>query len=111
VEGLDSIPVPDSSAPWFDIWEFALTYNGYDRHGGFDGMAKIGNRAQRDWARRGTLPKGLGMARAALFFEQRRYHHFGTDPEDEDERYVRALLGRIAELGGGVVSGPPDPGP
>jgi len=60
---------------------------------------------------KGVLPGDLDTARAALFFEQRRFHHFGSDPTGNDALYVRTLLGRIAELSGGTVTGPPDPIP
>jgi len=107
----DSIPVPETDVTWHEVWLFALTYNAYIRNDGLDGAATIGNRARRMWANHGVLPADLDTARAALFFEQRRYHHFGSSPEGDDAQYIRALLEHIAELGGGSVSGPPDPYP
>lgn len=106
----DSAPiiVPDPTSDWRDIWQFALTYDAYERHGDFQTAAMIGNDAQRDWHENGELPDDLAVARAALFFEQRRWRHFGVDPSHDDADYIRALLGRIGELSGGAVSGPPD---
>lgn len=108
---MSTVAVPASDAPWFEIWEFALSYNAYERHDGFDGAARIGNDAAEAWARDRAVPQDLARARAALFFEQRRYRHFGFDPENEDAHYVRALVDGIRELSGGQVEGPPDPLP
>jgi hypothetical protein len=30
-----------------------------------------------------------------LFFEQRRFNHFGREPEGEDLNYIRSLIDRI----------------
>jgi hypothetical protein len=98
-------------APWPEIWTFALSYNAYDRDGGFDGAARLGNDRAKRWATDGSLPDDLAVARAALFFEQRRYRHFDADPANGDERYVRALVHIITELSGGFVPGPADPPP
>lgn len=105
----DQTTVPGKEATWPEIWHFALSYNAYDRHGGFDGAAKIGNTCAERWAKHRWLPNDLDLARAALFFEQRRHHHLGEDPAGEDAQYVRSLLRRISELSGGTVEGPPGP--
>jgi hypothetical protein len=106
------IAVPDENALWWpDVSDFALTYNAYDRNGGFEGAAKVGHGALKTWERSGDLPDDLDIARAALFFEQRRYRHLDCQPEGESERYIRSLLGRIAELSDGAVLGPSDPLP
>lgn len=106
-----AIPVPADDADWLDIWNFALTYNAYDRDGGFGGASDIGNRCAEAWRADGSLPEDLDTARAALFFEQRRYRHFGDDPTGPSEAYVRALVRRISELSGGQIDGRPDPLP
>ena len=59
----------------------------------------------------GTLPDDLDELRAALFFEQRRYHHFGEGPDGSDLDYIEALVGAIREISGGAVPGPADPLP
>jgi hypothetical protein len=107
----EELQVPEPSAPMPEIWQFALTYNGYDRHGGSRGAAAIGNDAAARWADTGTLPEDLATARCALFFEQRRYRHIGTDPRGEEASYIRSLVGRIGALADGLVAGPPDPLP
>ena len=33
--------------------------------------------------------------RRRLVFEQRRFNHFGYEPQGDDDRYVRALIGSI----------------
>ena len=43
-----------------------------------------------------------------LFFEQRRFRHLDAEPVGEDDRFVRAILGRIRDLSGGQVLGPAD---
>ncbi len=93
------IEVP-SSASFPELWQFALTYDGYRHH---SDAAKIGNRCVEAWMRNSSLPDDLDTARCALFFEQRRYRHFGSDPEEPVQRYLSALLGRIRELSGGSV--------
>jgi hypothetical protein len=85
------------------IWAFALTYDGYRRHGGFAGAADIANEALAAWREDGALPDDLTSARAALFFEQRRWRHFGDSPDPESLEYLRALVARIGELSGGRV--------
>ena len=99
-----TVLVPPDGDPWPEIWEFALSYDAYDAHGGFEGAARIGNGCVSQWTIDRSLPDDLISARAALFFEQRRFRHFGWDPEGEDARYVRALLSRIRHLSGGRVA-------
>ncbi|SMO88787.1 SIR2-like domain-containing protein [Geodermatophilus aquaeductus] len=97
------VPVPPTTSDEGTIWTFALTYNGYRRHGGFGPTADLANAALASWEQDRRLPDDLASARAALFFEQRRWRHFGTDPRPHDLEYLRALLGRIATLSGGYV--------
>jgi hypothetical protein len=105
----DDMVVPSVDADLDEIWAFALTYNAYDRHGGSSGAARLANSAADRWEKDASVPIRLNTARAALFFEQRRYHHFGWDPEGSSDAYIRSLVGRIQKLTGGRVSGPPDP--
>jgi hypothetical protein len=105
---VNEIPVPTREAPWPEIWRFALTYNAYDRHGGFDGAARIGNRALRVWEESQRLPQELDRLRCALFFEQRRYRHLEAEPTGQAEAYIRALAQRIYEVTGGSVPGSAD---
>ena len=98
------VPVPDAAAPLGTILEFAsMTYFGYDRHGGVEPLEVLANRAAECWANGRQLPSGLNEARAALFFEARRWHHFGQEPDPLSERYLRALVRHISTLSHGAV--------
>jgi len=83
---LENIPNPDAS--WQDIIPFASSFNGYRMHGSRSACAKIAN-AQRD----GTLTE----LRTCLFFEFRRYNHFGCDPDKEDMCYIREIIRKIRD--------------
>ena len=98
------VPVPDAEAPLRIILHFAsTTYPGYDRHGGVEALGVLGNSAAECWADRRELPGELNEARAALFFEARRWHHLGDEPDALSESYIRALVGRILTLSGSAV--------
>jgi hypothetical protein len=94
--------VPDPGSDWWVICEFALTFDGYDH--GFDDAADLGNRLRAEFADGARLPADVDLLRRALFFEQRRFHHFGDSPAGEDDTYVRMLVGEIGRLSGGHVS-------
>lgn len=95
--------VPRRDADLGSVWRFALTYDGYRRQGGFEPLAELANASAEQYRRSGELPAQLPVARAALFFEQRRWRHFGADPGAEDLQYLQALVERIRDLSGGVV--------
>ncbi|MBM3773523.1 MAG: hypothetical protein FJW27_20000 [Acidimicrobiia bacterium] len=77
----EMILVPSSGSAWHpDVVEFALRYNVYERHGGFDSVANIANNAHDAWAKNGTLPDDVETLRCALFFERRRFRHFDSEP-------------------------------
>ena len=86
----EAIPAPD--AAWLEVASFALSFDGYayrrDQLGGW------ANQAVKRFQRSGTLSRALALPdlRALLFFEQRRFHHFGTSPDDGDRAYIDALL-------------------
>ena len=88
---LDEIPSPN--APYYpDISTFARSYNAFERLGGFEPVAEIANATLNNWRDTGDLPNSLATLRTCLFFEQRRYHHFGQHPPDEDMAYIRAVI-------------------
>ena len=68
--------VPPFNADWDQIGEFALSFNGYIECGSFERCAEVANNRRND-----TLTE----LRACLFFEQRRWRHFGYEPDAEDE--------------------------
>jgi len=92
---LKSQDIPEPNAKWYRICEFALTFDGYDRWGSFNRCAEIGNQSAQAYAERQVLPDSLTDLRTCLFFEQRRWHHFGGAPEGEAIVYIRALLEAI----------------
>jgi hypothetical protein len=103
------IRVPPPETPWGqEAIEFALSYNGYDRHGGNQGAAAIANRLLASWRQSGALEADLPTLRCALFFEQRRSHHTDQAP---DADYLAALLAGIRHQSGGWVDGPAGPYP
>ena len=91
--------VPSSTAKWSPTVEtFALTFNGY-RSIGDEECGRLANRVKDEFMKRGNSlpPLNLTELRACLFYEQRRYHHFGTEPEGEDRDYINELLDAIKE--------------
>ena len=105
----DVIVVPGPDAGLGDIWEFALTYNAYDR---FDGpLGDFANGAKGMWMHMGQMPWDLDSLRAALFYEQRRMRHLQASLSDKEMDYLRALIRSIRNKAGDVLPGPPDPLP
>lgn len=80
------IDIPNPDASWREIAEFALTFNGYEVWGSFEKCAEIANAKRQD---------SLTDLRTCLFFEQRRWRHFGEDPDGEAMAYIRALVEKI----------------
>jgi hypothetical protein len=86
---LDEVPRPDE--PWPTIQRFAHTFHAYDRHGSFAACAAIAGARRRE---------SLSDLRTCLFFEVRRWHHFGKDPDERAASYIRSLVADIrAALG------------
>lgn len=91
----EHIPAPD--ADWGMINEFALSFDGYAHWGTFEKCAEIGNLGKEEYDDQGALPASLTELRTCLFFEQRRFHHFGNSPEGQDLKYIRALVVAIRD--------------
>jgi hypothetical protein len=91
-----SLRVPGPSASWGEIQTFAQTFNGYVRFGN-DQCGALANAVSETYQRAGELPADLEQLRNALFFEQRRAHHIGSDPDERSMGYIRALVAKIAE--------------
>ncbi len=83
---LELIPTP--SAEWEEIGRFALTFNGYEESGSFEECAHIANN---------RMTNTLSELRTCLFFEQRRWHHFGDTPDGDSMRYLRQLIDLIRD--------------
>ncbi len=78
------IPPPD--ADWESVGEFALTFNGFHRWGSFKECARIAN---------AELHESLDELRTCLFFEQRRWQHYGDEPDEEAMAYIRGVIEKI----------------
>ena len=78
--------IPPDDAEWKTIVPFAHTFNAYKAHGSFATVAKIANERRCE---------NLTDLRTCLFFEQRRWRHFGTAPNAENMKYIRSLVNRI----------------
>ncbi len=61
------------------------------------------NEARRTFGETASVPGSLEECRASLFFEQRRWRHFGTPPDPKSMDYLRAVVRRIADVSGGQV--------
>jgi hypothetical protein len=83
---LADIPKPDSD--WGDILPFAHSFDGYTVMGSFEACATVANQRSHET---------LTDLRACLFFEARRWRHFGEDPDPSEMEYIRGLLGQIRD--------------
>jgi hypothetical protein len=88
-EDLTPQAVPRARSDWSGAYQFALTYDGYAL---WSDVGSYANRMAGDWRRHAALPRSLDSLRACLCYEQRRHHHFGHEPSDEDAEYIWALL-------------------
>ena len=96
---LRSSDVPSHEAAWGKISQFALSFNGYEWAGALEcGDLANSTRQQYERSPERQLPTlTLDELRACLFFEQRRFHHFGEEPQLTDLVYIRALVQGISE--------------
>ncbi|MEI7970787.1 MAG: hypothetical protein WCJ69_17560 [Betaproteobacteria bacterium] len=81
--------IPADTASIDALESFAMTYNGYAECGSFERCADIAN--ARDHG-------SLENLRTCLFFEIRRWHHFGSFPDAEAEAYLREVVARIRRI-------------
>jgi len=78
--------IPSIDADWDVIEKFALTFDGYNASGSFEECADIANAG-----RHGSLRE----LRTCLFFEQRRWRHFGESPDEQAMEYIRGVVEKI----------------
>jgi len=83
---LDMIPAID--AGWNDISMFALKFDGYKECGSYEACAAIANAG---------LDTTLTELRICLFFEDRRWRHFGESPDAAGMVYIRSLVEKIRD--------------
>jgi hypothetical protein len=95
-ERLKATALPSVTASWHTIGTFALTLDGYRAIGQREG-GQLANRVKDEFAKNATSLQSLSLTelRACLFFEQRRFHHFGWEPQGSDRIYVNAILEAI----------------
>ena len=91
----NDIPLPE--AKWGTIGGFALSFNGYEYWGSFHKCGDLANKWANAWREKRDLPSTLVDLRTCLFFEQRRWRHFGHEPDEETMVYIRALVEAIRE--------------
>jgi hypothetical protein len=84
--------IPRQGAEWSKIVPFASTFNAYEQLGGFKPAAIAGNKKAQDLS-----ACSLNDLRAALFFEYRRYNHFGYDPDNQAMVHLHALVEEIRQ--------------
>ena len=78
--------LPSADADWHEIQRFALTFDGYKRWGSAERCGEIAE------ARRHSTMTEL---RTCLFYEQRRWRHYGEVPDEPAMRYIREVLEQI----------------
>jgi hypothetical protein len=81
------------------IFEYALTVGGYDyarSHLGAD-CAELANERLDQYWETGEWVGGFEVLRCCLFFEQRRCHHSGREPQGREADAIRALYRRVCE--------------
>ncbi|MGB6686543.1 MAG: DNA methyltransferase [Terracidiphilus sp.] len=81
------------------IWHYALTVDGYEfskEHCGRE-CGDLANERLQDYKETKKWKGSFQELRCCLFFEQRRWRHFGYDPEGEDLAAIFALFGAICE--------------
>ena len=95
-ECLIATAVPPATASWDVIVGFALTIDGYKAIGQRE-CAQLANRVKSEFSRDASSVETLSLTelRLCLFFEQRRFHHFGHEPQDADRIFINALLEAI----------------
>jgi hypothetical protein len=81
------------------IWQYALTVGGYNyaRQQLAVECGDLANERRQRYSEAGKWEGGFEELRCCLFFEQRRYRHFGEDPEGEDLAAILALHRAICE--------------
>ena len=81
------------------IWDYALSVNGYQYATENLGLecGDIANRKLEIFERSGILEGSFEELRCCLFFEQRRWHHFGTYPAGDQLIKIHSLFLAIAK--------------
>jgi hypothetical protein len=78
--------IPASGADWDEIQRFALTFDGYAYWGSFERCEEVAEERRSET---------LTDLRTCLFFEQRRWRHYGYEPDEQAMAYIRYLVEQI----------------
>jgi hypothetical protein len=87
--------IPRRVDSWDAVSDFALSYDGYEY---WDDLPELARRVLQRWTRSRALPGTLDELRGCLFYEQRRWHHFGEDPTGRSAEYMRAVIDAIRAI-------------
>lgn len=80
--------LPGSATSWDEIQRFALTFDGYEHCGSSEACAAVANARKAD---------SLSDLRTCLFYEQRRWRHFGEEPDTKAMTYIKSVLEQIRD--------------
>ena len=87
--------VPPHDASWEAVADFARSYDGYAY---WDNLPGLASSSVQRWTRDRALPDALDELRGCLFYEYRRWHHFGEEPSGRAAEYVGAIVDAIRAL-------------
>ena len=104
----ESVRIPAKGSAWPEVATFALTYNAYARHRGYERVSSTYRAARAEYERSGKVPKKVAELRSLLFFEQRCWNHEGAEPTPDQRAFADAVLAELHERTDGTVPGPPD---
>jgi len=90
--------LPATDAPEDAYHAFALSFDGYRELGSIKRSGRIANQSLERWRQTRQLPNTTTELRGCLFFEQRRWHHFGYGFDQETMEYLRAVIDKIRSL-------------
>ena len=81
------------------IWDYALTVNGYDYSVQQFGIecGELANERAHVFSQTGVWQGSFEELRCCLFFEQRRWRHFGIDPEGNQLLEVQKLYLAVSQ--------------
>jgi len=93
------LPPNDQSTDLYTIFLYGLTAGGYDyarEQWGIE-CGDLANEKLKQYHETGKWEGTFDELRCCLFFEQRRYHHFGEGPEGDDAKAILDLYQAICE--------------
>lgn len=90
------LPAPDAEEGTYH--RFALTFNGYEEMGSLKRCGRIANESIERWRDSRELPTTIDELRACMFFEQRRWHHFGYGFDEETMAYLKEIVAKLKDL-------------